>query len=183
MRRQLIICLLPIVYVIMELVKYIYIPMVMRYRERATVVVYNYWIKNCLKYELFDHVAKPDAYVVDFKTIPKEDIPRWKYIYYFLMVWMWFNDDYIQSFINVRGASKKERGNDYKDIFNRCHRDQDKGLYTDVPLSFIWSNLKYMENNNLMRHYTYSTSMVTFLNMGYTDMVVIKGKTYYTLRY
>jgi len=164
--------------VLMNIVKYVWIPLVYALRNRSREVVYNYWLNNGIAYLLPSDIKLANLIIdnISIKVytnqqdnsekyflIKNEDISKYQYYWYLYLIWVWFDDTLSADIIGSNIAVKIMESPYLKKIYSKelntiCRAGNGPSFKcyninnlndTDIPISIILLSLLYNDNNNL----------------------------------
>lgn len=134
---------------LINIFKFIYLPIILPFRNKARVVVYNYFITNNINFMFHGKKLelKDGIYYLDHRYFIKHSVTvNYIYYLYFNLVWIWLDDETVDN-INL----EKIILNKYlKNIFKK---DIDSILKVNINKAFKNPNYDFEVNNYLLLFY------------------------------
>lgn len=153
--------------------KFIYLPIILPFRNKARVVVYNYFIKNNINYMFHGKKLelKDNKYYLDNKYfIVYLDNSKYIYYLYFNLVWIWLDDETVDN-INLekiitnkylKVIFKEDINSILKSNINKAFKNPNYNFEVNDYLLLFYISMFY--NNNNYYNYKYYSNIKTKLH-------------------
>lgn len=181
---------LPIINFIINILKFLYTPLIIPFRTKARVYVYNYFLQNRKSFLIGCKTLKGDIYynLDDTLFIPKLNINKLLYFLYFYFVWIWL-DDYNNDIICNKRLNYFKMNNKYTNQLHlhnkRCFRSSFQqpivDNYKSDDLVWLFYLSLFYSDNNFKNYFYYNTKKKTIFNIGYKELVFINNIPMYKL--
>lgn len=186
-----------IIVFIMDVLKYLYVPMIVKYRHIARAYVYNYFIQTNRMRHYIPNVTELKGYYYHNGEIylAKIDIRLHKMtiLCYYLLVWIWLDDTNRTDVVDVFNLTNNlltssNTPTRVLELRKECGAYIDLPVFIkplrvkyDVSLNTLLLDLYYSKNNNLANQMRYSRDSDMCLGVGYKEYTYIKdaGNLYY----
>lgn len=194
--------MIPVINLIIQILKYIWVPIIISLRDRSREIVYNYWLNHKIAYHLPNDITRvhlvKDKVIEVYKgnnfLIKCEDISKLKYYFYFYTVYIWIDDtlsaDFISDKLAVNILESEYLTKTFRQEINRVCKlgkgDSFNNYNTfdrnnlEVSIGLLYTTLLYNDNNNFKNICYFSRHKQTFLGIGYKKEVNINGVIMYS---
>lgn len=183
---------LPIINFIINILKFLYTPLIIPFRTKARVYVYNYFLQNRKSFLLGYKLLKDDNYYNLDETIfiPKITVNKIVYFLYFYLVWIWL-DDYNNDIIYNRKLNYFKMNKEYtnqlllhnKKCFKNSFQQPIVNDYKADNLVWLFYLSLFQTDNNFKNYFYYSVNKKTIFNIGFKELVFINNIPMYKLSF
>lgn len=193
---------LPLISIVINLLKFIWVPIIIGLRDKSREVVYNYWLQHNLAYRLPNEISKTnllldnkivDVYACNKFVLKYQKVTKWKYYFYLITVYIWLDDtlsaDFISDSLAIEILESNYLTNKYHKEINRACKLGKGDSFTnfnsndrnnlDISIGLLYVTLLYNTNNNFKNIFYYSKDKCTFLNIGYKKEVKVNDINMY----
>lgn len=171
----------PIINFIINIIKFLYVPLILPFRFRAKIYVYNYFLQSN-KYFLIGYKNLKDGKYYSTNGdyfLDKIKLNKFKLFLYFYFVWIWL-DDYNCDILNNTKLNSLRLSDFYiKQLtyHNRyCHynsfiKPMPVKEYNVTSYIYLFYLSLFYSNNNFKNYFYFSSKKRTFMNIGFKQQI------------
>ena len=196
------ILMIPVINLLINIFKYLWVPIIISIRDRSREVVYNYWLQNNLAFRLPNDIQKVsimkdskviNVYKSDKFTLVYQEVSKFRYYWYLIFVYIWIDDtlsaDFISDKLAVDILESEYLTNLYRQEISRTCKLGKGNSFTnynsfdrnnlDISIGLLYVILFTNSNNNFKNIFYYNYTKETMLNIGYKKEVNINNINMY----